>query len=871
MKRSISFLLSIVFVLGMAVPSFALTEYTSGDYKYIIGSVGESAIITEYAGNETHLEIPSEIDGYSVTEIYRGAFYDCDSLVEVTIPSSVVSVGNYAFSNCSSLEAVTISDGVLYLGMEAFSYCTELEKIFIPASVIDIGQFAFCACDKLGAFEVDAENKYYTSVEGVLLNKNVSKLIHYPANKTDGIYTVPSSVDTIDNYAFRSCANITSVIIPDGVKVIGYGAMCNCPILRSVTIPSTVREIGGEAFFNCPTISDVYFTGSPDNWTSIVKGAYNNDLLNARISYYYGVFSDISGELTGSGADGLETEVQLLDNNTEELIDSYVTTDNTYLFRGVAAGEYLIRALKQDCLSKEIFVSVTDKAVVQNISVSLLGDANSDGRIRPTDLIFIKKYIAGDDVDIDLDAACVSGRRHLSTVDIAYVKKFMAGSIDVFPAFEAIHRHDYQLCDILTEEGQLIERAGTFECSSCGKTFERTVNQADIGMPIVSFYGSLDGISRDNKVKVSVDYIDGEKSTSAFATLKVQGSSSSAYPKKNFTIQFYKDATLDKKLKIELFEGMGKQSKYCMKANWIDVTHARNVVSARLYRDIIFSSGIDDEQSRLANGGVIDGYPVAVFLNGDFHGLYTMNIPKDAWMLGMEGDETSKEAILMADDWSDSIALRENINSEINNGWELEHAADEDNTQWIVDSYNELIDFVNNNDGQAFRDGISDYVDIDRAIDTFIFVFAINGQDNVAKNMLWYTFDGVKWVPSMYDMDSTWGLYWNGSQFDEPGALSFNHSDVYWSNLLWYKIFYDYSDRFCERYFELRETVLSVEHIEERFSEFFDSIPDVVYKAEREKWADLPSVNEGNYEQIISFYKAHIAILDAEIEAKYNK
>ena len=149
-------------------------------------------------------------------------------------------------------------------------------------------------------------------------------------------------------------------------------------------------------------------------------------------------------------------------------------------------------------------------------------------------------------------------------------------------------------------------------------------NPTEYGLPVLHLTGDTTGMSKDNAV--SLDYVYGERSGTA--KVKWQGASSLAYPKKNYTIQFDNA--------FEAVEGWGEQKKYCLKANYIDFSHARNVVSAKLWGEIVKSrKNTNAKLSALPNGGAVDGFPCIVMLNGAFHGLYTFNIPKDGWMYGM--------------------------------------------------------------------------------------------------------------------------------------------------------------------------------------------------------------------------------------------
>ncbi len=160
----------------------------------IIQSVNRNnAEITKYRGEAEALDIPSELDGYTVTSIGEGAFSGRRSLTAVTIPDSVTSIGNGAFSGCASLVAVTVPESVTSIGKSAFSACTSLTAVTIPDSVTSIGDMSFYYCTSLAAV------------------------------------TIPDSVKTIGDYAFSFCEGLTAVMLPDSVTSIGDTAFYGCP------------------------------------------------------------------------------------------------------------------------------------------------------------------------------------------------------------------------------------------------------------------------------------------------------------------------------------------------------------------------------------------------------------------------------------------------------------------------------------------------------------------------------------------------------------------------------------------------------------------------------------------------------------------
>ncbi len=207
----------------------------------------------------------------SLTSIGDYAFLDCTSLESVTIPDSVTSIGSWAFENCTSLASITFPDSVTSIGNGTFSGCTSLTSVTIPDSVTSIGYSAFENCTSLESINVDADNKYYSSDNGVLFNKDKTELIQYPAGKTDTSYVIPNSVTSIGSKTFYGCTSLTSVTIPDSVTSIGNYAFEYCSKLASVTIPDSVTSIGYWAFYNCTSLESVTI---PDSVTSIEWGAF---------------------------------------------------------------------------------------------------------------------------------------------------------------------------------------------------------------------------------------------------------------------------------------------------------------------------------------------------------------------------------------------------------------------------------------------------------------------------------------------------------------------------------------------------------------------------------------------------------------------
>ena len=179
---------------------------------------------------------------------------------------------------------------VTSIGKDAFSTCGSLTSVTIPNSVTFIGDNAF-SCSRLENINVDSENVNYSSIDGILYNKEATNLIRCPKAKTSATIpnsvttisekafsgcdltsvTIPNSVISIGDNAFQRCSNLTSVTIPNSVTSIGAGAFYYCGSLTSVTIPNTVTSIGKEAFYHCESLISVTI---PNSVTSIGDNAF---------------------------------------------------------------------------------------------------------------------------------------------------------------------------------------------------------------------------------------------------------------------------------------------------------------------------------------------------------------------------------------------------------------------------------------------------------------------------------------------------------------------------------------------------------------------------------------------------------------------
>ena len=188
----------------------------------------------------------------SVTFIGGAAFSGCTGLTNITIPDSMTSISWYAFEDCTSLTTVTIPDSVTSIGGYAFYNCTKLTSITIPDSVTSIGVKAFYNCTGLTSVNISNLMSWCKiTFEDPFANPLSDAKNLYINNKLVTDITIPSGIESINDYAFYDCTSLTSVTVSDSVTSIGCSAFYNCSGLKSVTIGERVTNIGGKAFYGC--------------------------------------------------------------------------------------------------------------------------------------------------------------------------------------------------------------------------------------------------------------------------------------------------------------------------------------------------------------------------------------------------------------------------------------------------------------------------------------------------------------------------------------------------------------------------------------------------------------------------------------------
>ena len=311
--------------------------------------------------NLKRIEVSPNNENYSS---YNGVLLDKDgyNLIRCpegksgnfVVPDSVGCIESYAFYNCTNLTNIHISENVNEIEGYAFENCKSLQKFVLTDNVYTIGYYGgwyeesmFKGCENLKEIEVGSGNDNYSSVDGVLYDKEVEKLIYCPAKKS-GEYIVPKSIKSVTDYAFEDCNSLESIVLPESMPEFSlYGLEC-CPSLKSIkvtgnnayysaedgvlfnkdkteiyvfpcnkegnyTIPNSVTEISSNQFSQCTGLTGITI---PNTVTEIGYSAFNGNLKSIKVSEGNKYFCSYDGVLFNKD----KTEILFCVGNKKEFV-----------------------------------------------------------------------------------------------------------------------------------------------------------------------------------------------------------------------------------------------------------------------------------------------------------------------------------------------------------------------------------------------------------------------------------------------------------------------------------------------------------------------------------------------------------------------
>lgn len=407
-------------------------------------------------------------------------------------------------------------------------------------------------------------------------------------------------------------------------------------------------------------------------------------------------------------------------------------------------------------------------------------------------------------------------------------------------------------------------------------------------LPSLKIYGDISIMTAEKNEPKIYQYIwedpDNNEQRTGYCSMKWQGESSLTYPKKNYTIKFFHDAKYKRKDKLSLFDDLIlKKNKWVIKANWVDRSMAKNIVSCRIWKQLVRSRNAEPEShlKESPNYGAVNGHPIQVYVNDVWHGLYTFNIPKDEDLFGMEEDNPLHCAVCGdSQSGTGSTAFRIATVS----GWELEvpdawasYEVEEEGqtvTKYVADGLVALINFVMTATDADFKENLDNYLDVESAIDYYLMAYLDCGVDSLGRNLILLTYDGGnKWYCSLYDADTTWGNDVMGAGRYDP-TLPCPEGYQMKTSLLWERLEANFGDELYERWQALRQNIFRAEYIKNQFTYFWGDIKEEQYNADIERWraqdAQNPNVPQWNIDvqkAIFDFIDARLPYCDTQIKA----
>lgn len=398
----------------------------------------------------SHLDNLSEVEiADSVMSIDEFAFAECNKLQNIVIPTGVTSIGGYAFSNCEALESVVLSEGVTYVGDNLFDGCRNLRSVVLPKTLKNISNCMFGSCTALRSvdipegteiierlafyrciglekinisssvnkiedeafpisgqliFEVDDKNQNFSSLDGVLFNKDKTEIIKYAKDKLQQKYKIPEEVTVMSSYAFMKCSELTDLYIP--VSVGGYGSptFSGCGKLRitvdpnnprlssqdgvlynkdktiliryandiypSFKIPDTVINIAWSAFSDCKNLmaiyvpesvktigayvlddgKDIYYAGNEEQWSNIEKLSYNPITATIHYNWIENCFEILDGTVINTDTNNEHSALIIIVRYENDVMQEIMKCE-TMTFK--AGAEKIFSEYGKDC---KIFV-----------------------------------------------------------------------------------------------------------------------------------------------------------------------------------------------------------------------------------------------------------------------------------------------------------------------------------------------------------------------------------------------------------------------------------------------------------------------------------------------------------------------------------
>lgn len=398
------------------------------------------------------------------------------------------------------------------------------------------------------------------------------------------------------------------------------------------------------------------------------------------------------------------------------------------------------------------------------------------------------------------------------------------------------------------------------KCDVCGLYVEENDYEEPLSIPRLYIYGNPNG----TEVSVQCRYETTIESDFS-GVVRLDANESNDFYKKDYDIEIYTNSTNKTPMELTFTEAMGSSTEYAIKAEYADITSVRNLAASKLWYNVIKSR--DNINSGLANlpfYGADYGFPIIFYTNDNFKGIYNFCLPNSGKLFELHSD---REALIYTYTAFRKFDFRYDASAETPVPCTVIYPTTDSGKANAQTKFTTFMDFVNSSSKQEFERRISEYLDVDAAIDYLLCVYLFGADKNIAEYCNWVTYNGKQFIPSLYNLTYSFGIDGTGylkaadstlAPYTENGVL---HSGT--SVTLWERLCESFSEKIADRYAYLRENVLNENQIEKVFSEYISMIQPEIYEAELLEYNDKSLFNAPKTsDEIAKWFAEKCAIVD---------
>lgn len=373
------------------------------------------------------------------------------------------------------------------------------------------------------------------------------------------------------------------------------------------------------------------------------------------------------------------------------------------------------------------------------------------------------------------------------------------------------------------------------------------------GLPILCISGDVSGMDHDHAKNVLYEFKNKNTHLTGYATLKWQGSSSATLAKKGYRLKTTKDDYKEKD-KIRVQPSWQEHHKFNLKAYFNDGMLSRDPIAANIGGQVSASrSNLPRDLIQEDNFGYIDGFPMILFINNDYQGIYSFNLPRPdfsytKWaIMGNQYNDITQYSKLPTDGVKLDGSDFESLNPE--------DKPTDDEKKAVTD----LISWVINSSDDEFKNNLDKHFDVPSLIDYVVITNILGARDAYGKNQILMTWDGKTWFYQLYDLDCTYNANWMGGKtFDTPKvgvSLPFGGN-----NQLFVKFTRIYHNAISERYRDIRQWC-TPGYILSLYKQRINLIGQGNFQEEWTKWND-PSKDTEDFKQLQNDLYDHFKAAD---------